>query len=211
MFDNLAKLVGLGVSFSFILALAHETIFLFLIGADVRLVPYEISDIVTASALMLPRVLGFFLSIILISTILDGKFSRTVSNIVFVVMLIVYLSGFYGKVAVFVFVILATIPFVVSDFPWKSFVRSVINSATLIGFLSIWVISVDAIAASLGAQFSNNFPLVESDLDPNGVFIIRSLSRGFILRDSSSNFLFADRDRIAAFPITRVVPGLLSP
>ena len=201
MFENLTKIVGIGAALAFLLALAHECVFLFLIGVDVRVVPYEVGDVVTRSALMLPSILGFLLVMVIFSATLHGRVSKWYFALGLVTLLILYSAGYYGKLLLILLGSLVTLLIPLLSVPLQDYYKQIQDNLPLIAFLTIWLVITNAIGDAALALTSDHFSKAKIESDPNDVYLIRSISRGFIVRNSSNDFHFVDRDSLKYFSL----------
>lgn len=204
MFENLAKLTGIGASLAFLLTLVHEAIFFFIIGVDLRLLPYQVGDIVAISALVLPQILGFLFASMLFAIAVFGDRPSVLGIGLVFLMSSLYLWGYWGKVSLLI--LMPAFALVFSAFrpvPLSVYVKRLSDNFLQIGLLVVLWVVLRSMADASSALYANGFVHIQSDLDPNGVHIIRVIGKGLIVRDSGGQFSFVQGENFETFPLTR--------
>jgi hypothetical protein len=202
MFENLAKAIGLGASVAFLLALTHESIFMFTLGIDMRVIPYEVGDIVSLSALMLPSILGFLIAIVVFSVLIEGRLSRRMHLVVLVSTLCLFISGYYGQILLIFLVAAALFSFLKFPMAPEAVLSRLIENTPLILVLSVWLTITHAFADAVRAIVSDKHSKVMVESLPNQVSLIRAMTKGFVVRDSDGQFHYVEAAEVRTFALT---------
>lgn len=202
MFENLTKALGIGASFAFLLALAHECILMFALGIDMRIVPYEIGDLATLSAIMLPSILGLQLSIVVYALTLDNHLPRWAFFGGMFLWVGLFVAGFGGQVLLILLTALMIAYLVFQHESIEEITSDLLSYAPSTIAVSVFLIAFHAFADAGRALSSDKLPHAISGSNAERVLVIRSLSKGYIVRDKAGAFSFVGAENFDRIELT---------